>query len=120
MDYGILEYEKLQFLTAYDFQIQNNSNKKYIEIFCTKNNICITYHEWPQFADFYVLITSNIDEYKAHKFQRSYGLNWLLDNISLKNKQNFNINKLSKIELFEVYVKQQIQNRQEAFGVLIN
>jgi len=120
MTYGEYECEKIKFLTQYNFKVQNFSNGRYTEIYLINDKCCIIYHEWPQFGDFNVIITSNIDEYKAHKFQRTYSLNWLLDNISLENKQKVNVNKLSKVELFELYVKQQIQNHQDAFGVPIN
>lgn len=120
MTYGKYEYDQLLFLTQYGFRVQNASNGKYTEIYIFNDKCCITYHEWPQFGDFNIIITSNIDERKAYKYQCTYGLSWLLDSISLENKQKVNIHKLSHIELFVLYVKQQIQNNQDVFGMSLN
>lgn len=120
MEYGKLEYNKLLFLSEYGFRIQNNSNGKYIEIACIKNDFCIIYHEWFQFGDFNIFIVKSMDEYKNHIFQRVYGLKWLVDNVLPKYKQATARKKASKIELVEFYLREQINNQESAFGVLLN
>ena len=120
MIYGLSEYERLKFLEEYNFRIHNNSNGKYVEILCIRNDCCIIYHEWPQFGDFNVFISNSIEDYKKHIYQKSYGINWLVGNVLPQYQQATNAKKASKIELIEFYIRNQVKNEEDVFGVLID
>lgn len=118
--YGLLEYEKLVFLENYGFSIVNNSSAKIIEINCIRDDYCITYHEWHQFGDFNIFVTKSLDDLKKYNYLRTYGIRWLIDNILPRYKLSNSHKNPSYAELVEFYIREQLKNRQEVFGIQIN
>ncbi len=120
MKYGSNEYEQLKFLTQYNFKVQNFSNDRYIEICLITDKCCITYHDWPQFGDFNIIITKNLEDRKNYRYQAVYGYNWLLENVPPKYKQCIKSKNWSRIDLFVFYVCDQIENHRNVFDVSID
>ena len=117
MTYGLSEYEQLEFLSQYNFKVQNCSNSRYIEICLISDNCCITYHDWPQFGDFNIFITKNLEDRKSHRFQAVYGYHWLLENVLPKYNQCENDPNYSKIKLFSFYMRDQLKNHRNVFDI---
>ena len=122
MLYGEDEYEKLKFLTQYNFKVYNYSTGQYIAICMITDECCITYHEWPQFGDFNILITKSFEDLKHHKYQQVYSHQWLQSNAYAKYEQVHNCKSWSKIDtidLFVFYLQEQIENCKNIFGTPI-
>ena len=119
MDYGVEEFNRLQFLTEYGFTVENHSNGRFTEIWCISDKGCIIYHEWFQFNDFDIFITSSADDFIKYKYQRTYNLSWLVSNVLPVYKQTFNVKKWEKIDLVEFYLREQIRNRGDVFGICL-
>ena len=117
MIFGQLEFNKLNFLTEYGFAIENHSTGSYTEIWCISDYGCIIYHEWPQFNDFEIFVTKSVNDYIKYNYQNTYNYNWLNDNVIPIYKQTFNVNKWEKIDLIEFYLKEQIRNSADIFGI---
>lgn len=117
MTYGVYEYERLKFLTQYNFKVQNFSNGRYVEICLITDKYCITYHDWPQFGDFNIIITKNLDDRKNYRYQAVLGYEWLLENVLPKYRQCQNDPKCSKINLFSFYLHDQLENHRNLFDI---
>lgn len=117
MMHGLMEYEQLSFLKRFGFKVENYSNGKYIAICCTNKKYCITYHEWPQFGDFNIFITNSINDLKEYNFQHVFDDRWLYDDVLPKFKLINNKNKWSRIELVIFYLKDQLENKKDVFGI---
>ena len=115
MTYGADEYEQLKFLTQYNFEVINLSDSKCINICLMNDECCITYHEWPQFGDFNILITKNLDDLKNYHYQAVYGYSWLLENVLPKYRQCVSNPKYSTIDLFSFYLRDQLENHRNLF-----
>ena len=120
MEYGKIEYEKMLFLKEYGFEIYNDSNGRYEEIYCVRQDCCIVYHRWSQFGDFNVIITENVDKYKNYVFDRVYGINWIIKNVVPRYTEINGKNRWEYIDLVVFYLKDKIANKEEAFGIIIN
>ncbi len=117
MDYGLKEFNKLKFLTEYGFIVENHSNGRFTEIWCISDKGCIIYHEWLQFNDFDIFITNSTDDYIKYNYQRTYDYNWLIGNVVPIYKQTFNVKKWERIDLVEFYLREQILNHNDVFGI---
>lgn len=117
MDHGLEEFNKLKFLIEHGFAVENHSNERFTEIWCISDRGCIIYHEWPQFNDFDIFITSSTDDYIKYKYQRIYNYSWLISNVVPIYKQTFNVKKCKRIDLVEFYLQEQIRNHNDAFGI---
>ena len=123
MSYWEAEYEKLLFLTQYNFKVYNYSTGRYAAICMITDECCITYHEWPQFGDFNIIITKNLEDLKHYKFQQVYRYQWLINNIYDKYKKAHNCkwwSNIKHIDLFVFYLHDQIENHKNIFGVPID
>ena len=119
MTYGMNEYEKLEFLTRYNFKVENFSNGRYIEISIITDKYCITYHDWPQFGDFNIFITKNREERRNYHYIAVYGYNWLLDNVLPKYRKCKSTTKYTKIDLFSFYLHDQLENHRDIFDISV-
>ena len=119
MTYGLLEYEQLKFLREYNFKVLNFSNGKYTEICLITDKLCITYHEWPQFNDFNIIITKTLEDRKNHSYQAVYGDKWFMENVLPKYKQCKNSTKCSRIDLVSFYLHDQLENHRKIFDISI-
>lgn len=119
MIYGLDEYNQLKFLEQYDFKVENHSNGRYTEIFLINDDACIVYHEWTQFGDCVVFVSNSIQDYQNHKYVRTYGLNWFINNVKV-NLKNVNPKKTYRfIELVALYIEEQLKNNNTIFEIKI-
>ncbi len=119
MIYGLDEYNQLDFLERYNFKVENHSNGRYTEICLINDEVCITYHEWPQFGDCIVFVSNSLKDYQNHKYLRTYSLNWFINNVEPNLKIVNPKKRYSFIELFKFYIENQLRNNNPIFEVTI-
>ena len=119
MIYGLDEYNQLKFLEQYNFKVENHSNGRYTEICLINDEGCITYHEGQQFGDYFVFVSNSLQDYKNHKFLRTYNLNWFLNNVNTNLKILNPKKRYSFIELVKFYIVEQIEKSGEFFGIKV-
>ena len=108
MIYGEYEYNQLRFLENYGFKLVNHSNSKYSEIHLINDDVCITYHVWPQFGDNTVFVSNCLLDYQKHKYLRTYNLNWFIKNVEHDLRIVNPRKKYSFIELVVFYIENRL------------
>ncbi len=112
------DYDRLKHFKKYDFEIIDLSNDSCISICLLKNHYCIVYHMWPQFGDFNIFITNTIEDYLKHKYIRSYGQNWFVENVAHEYEKERNNKHWKWLDLVEFYLQSQIDKGARIFDVV--
>ncbi len=107
----------LKLLELHGFQIQNDSTSRYTTVYCTREDVCLVYHEWPQFGDFNIFVCQSIEAYSRHRYLRTYDRNWLIDRVSDKDQGPTGTRRCENMRLVELYLHDRIKNRQDIFEI---
>lgn len=113
-------YNELKFLEEYFPQSYVSDDNKSLNITFYKYNCAITYHEFPQFGDFNIIVSNNFEDYNNKKYKRIYGINWIVQNVLPIYKCKMQKKEFSNLELIKFYLNNQIENKKDIFGIEFN